>query len=60
VVAVREREAERDRLRRRLAALDRANQAAQFDSRRVEQDLRAKLADWKALLRRRSLARCRP
>jgi len=58
VVAVREREAERDRLR--LAALDRANQAAQFDSRRVEQDLRAKLADWKALLRRRSLARCRP
>ena len=58
MVAVREREAERDRLR--LAALDRANQAAQFDSRRVEQDLRAKLADWKALLRRRSLARCRP
>jgi DNA invertase Pin-like site-specific DNA recombinase len=52
IVALKQREAERDRLRREIAALDRAGKAAQLDPKRVERELRAKLTEWRSLLRR--------
>jgi len=52
VVAITEREAQRSRLEHDLAALDGCDQARGLDLRRVEQDLRAKLDDWRGLLLR--------
>ncbi len=52
VAAIAEREAQRSRAQQEFAALDQVEQARGFDLRRVEQDLRAKLADWRGLLSR--------
>ena len=52
VAAITEREAQRSRAQQEFAALDQVEQAHGFDLRRAEQDLRAKLADWRGLLSR--------
>ena len=52
ILTLKQREAERDKLRRELAALDRAGKAAHLDPKAVERELRAKLADWRTLLRK--------
>jgi chromosome segregation ATPase len=52
VAAITEREAQRSRAQQEFAALDQVEQARGFDLRRAEQDLRAKLADWRGLLSR--------
>ena len=52
VAAITEREAQRSRIQRESAALDQVEQARGFDLRRAEQDLRAKLVDWRGLLAR--------
>ena len=52
VAAISEREAQRSRAQQEFAALDQVEQASGFDLRRVEQDLRAKLDDWRGLLAR--------
>jgi hypothetical protein len=52
VAAITEREGQRSRTEQELAALGQVEQARGFDLPRVEQDLRAKLADWRGLLAR--------
>jgi len=52
VAAITEREGQRSRAEQELAALDQVEQARGFDLPRLEQDLRAKLADWRGLLSR--------
>ena len=52
VAAITEREAQRSRIQRESAALDQVEQARGFDLHRAEQDLRAKLVDWRGLLAR--------
>jgi hypothetical protein len=52
IQAIREREGHRDILRRRVANLDAAARASQFDPETVERALHAKLADWRGLLRK--------
>ena len=54
IEALTAREAERVQLRQELAVHDRATQAATLDTRLVEKDLRAKLDEWTALLRRQT------
>jgi hypothetical protein len=52
VLTLKQRETERDGIRRELMLLDRARTAAQFDPKALERELRAKLADWRTLLRK--------
>lgn len=52
VEALKAREIERADLERELRARDQAVQVARLDTKSVEQALRAKLDEWKALLRR--------
>jgi hypothetical protein len=52
VAAITEREAQRSRAEHELATLDQVEQVRGLDLCRVEQDLRAKLADWRGLLSR--------
>jgi hypothetical protein len=54
VDAMRTREAERTKLRQELSVHERATQVARLDTRRVERELRAKLDEWTALLRRQT------
>ena len=50
--AIHDRETERNTLRRKIAALEAASRASAFDPQTVERQLRAKLEDWRSLLRR--------
>ena len=50
VAAITEREVERSRAERELAALDQLEQARGLDPRRVEQDFQAKFSDWRGPL----------
>ena len=55
VVAIKERERDRDRLNRELAALERLETlSGGFDPSNVERALREKLDDWRELLRRQT------
>jgi hypothetical protein len=52
IVTLKQRESEHDQLRRELAVIDQAGKAAQLDPKAIERELRAKVADWRGLLRR--------
>jgi hypothetical protein len=52
IVTLKQRESERDQLRRELAVIDQVGKAAQLDPKAIERELRAKLADWRGLLRK--------
>ena len=52
--ALRDREQRRTPLRSELLKLERAEQFNAFDVRRIERELRKRLADWRELLRRQS------
>jgi chromosome segregation ATPase len=52
VIAVKEREAERDRLRREIATLDRAGKITLGNWKAVERELQSKLTEWRTLLRK--------
>ena len=52
VQAIHDRETERNTLRRKIAALEAVGRASAFDPQTVERQLRAKLEDWRGLLRR--------
>ena len=52
VQAIHDRETERNTLRRKIAALETACRASAFDPQTVERQWRAKLEDWRGLLRR--------
>ena len=51
-MTVKQRESERDQLRRELAVIDQAGKAAQLDPKAIERELRAKLTEWRGLLRK--------
>jgi hypothetical protein len=53
--ALHEREGRRPRRLRGIARLDRAPRANTFDVRRVDRDLRKRLQNWRAMLRRQSI-----
>lgn len=52
VTAIKDRESAREALRLELRAIDMAGKAATLDLKAVECDLRAKLDEWKAVLRK--------
>jgi predicted nucleic acid-binding Zn-ribbon protein len=52
--ALRDREQRRTHLRAELVKLERASQFKAFDVRRIERELRKRLADWRELLRRQA------
>ena len=52
VTAIKERESSREALRGELRSIDRAGKAATLDLKGVERELRAKLDEWKAVLRK--------
>ncbi len=47
---IKDRERRRAHLREQLAGLERCDQVSQFDFRQIEQELRARLEDWRGLL----------
>ena len=53
VAAIQEREQRRQALRDQLVGLDRLREFTAADGRRLERELQAKMADWRALLRGR-------
>jgi hypothetical protein len=52
--ALRDRERQRARLRSELALLENADELSTFDLKRIERELRARLAEWRELLRRQT------
>ena len=52
--ALKDREQRRARLQQELAALDTVERLSTFDVRQVERDLRARVAEWRSLMRRQT------
>jgi hypothetical protein len=52
LVAIQERETQRDHLRQELRLLDRPSTTSDFDPRVIEKEVCSRLTDWQGLLRR--------